>query len=373
MRAVRHYHAKGLLEERDHSGYRRYDACAVLKLIRIRTLTEAGVPLARVRELLRADERGVAAAVADIDKRLRAEIRVRQRHRERIARLASGDHLALPPDVVEYLEPAPGARGRRADRPGRTRRLDPPGRALPRASAGVAGTQAGAKSPTRSSSASTSRWAGHSTGPMRRQGWSSWPTNWPSTSRAWPTIGARTTSTTPTSSRPRRADGRPGVRRGSAGPRLIESCSDSEGGPAGPNWSASPPQRMGPERDGRKPLGDVPGVDGDGGRGAGGGRCASGGSSARSCRGRLRRTGGPPCRGLSEVCCQHRLPATAPASSGPAPGGPSSSSTGRDGPEQVGCPDAPATRRATGRTEQQAPDQSVFLKPTWEASKPSRS
>jgi DNA-binding transcriptional MerR regulator len=106
VRAVRHYHAKGLLPEpeRDHSGYRRYDASAVVELIRIRTLAEAGVPLARVRELLQADEEEFAAAVADIDKRLRAEIRERQRHRERIARLASGDHLALPPEVVGYLD-----------------------------------------------------------------------------------------------------------------------------------------------------------------------------------------------------------------------------------------------------------------------------
>ncbi|WP_436791882.1 hypothetical protein [Yinghuangia sp. YIM S10712] len=48
---------------------------------KIRTLAEAGVPLARVRELLQANEEEFAAAVADIDKRLRAEIRERQRHR----------------------------------------------------------------------------------------------------------------------------------------------------------------------------------------------------------------------------------------------------------------------------------------------------
>ncbi|ELS50327.1 MerR family transcriptional regulator [Streptomyces viridochromogenes] len=106
VRAVRHYHAKGLLPEpeRDHSGYRRYDGGAVVELIKIRTLAEAGVPLGRVRELLQADEEEFAAAIADIDKRLRAEIRQRQRHRERIARLASGDGLALPPEVVEYLD-----------------------------------------------------------------------------------------------------------------------------------------------------------------------------------------------------------------------------------------------------------------------------
>ncbi|MEW2355890.1 MerR family transcriptional regulator [Spirillospora sp. NPDC029432] len=106
VRAVRHYHAKGLLPEpeRDHSGYRRYDAAAVIELIRIRTLAQAGVPLAQVRELLHADEEEFAAAVAAIDRRLRAEIRQREHHREQIARLAAGDHLTLPPEVVEYLD-----------------------------------------------------------------------------------------------------------------------------------------------------------------------------------------------------------------------------------------------------------------------------
>ncbi|WP_329026048.1 MerR family transcriptional regulator [Streptomyces sp. NBC_00690] len=106
VRAVRHYHAKGLLPEpeRDHSGYRRYDADAVVELIQIRTLAEAGVPLGRVQELLRADEAGFAAAITDIDRRLRAEILDRQQHRERIAHLASGEHLALPLEVVEYLD-----------------------------------------------------------------------------------------------------------------------------------------------------------------------------------------------------------------------------------------------------------------------------
>ncbi|NYI44772.1 DNA-binding transcriptional MerR regulator [Nocardioides aromaticivorans] len=105
IRTVRHYHTKGLLPEpeRDHSGYRRYDARAVSELIRIRTLAEAGVPLARVEELLDAGAEEFAAAVADIDRRLRAEIRERQQHRQRIAQLAAGDNLALPPEAAAYL------------------------------------------------------------------------------------------------------------------------------------------------------------------------------------------------------------------------------------------------------------------------------
>jgi DNA-binding transcriptional MerR regulator len=47
---VRHYHHSGLLPEpeRDASGYRRYNAQAAVDLIRIRTVADAGVPLARV-------------------------------------------------------------------------------------------------------------------------------------------------------------------------------------------------------------------------------------------------------------------------------------------------------------------------------------
>lgn len=118
VRAVRHYHAKGLLPEpeRDHSGYRRYDAAAVVELIRIRTLADAGVPLSRVQELLAADEAEFAAAVEDIDRRLRAEIRERQRLRERVAQLEAGDSLALPPEAVAYLD--------------RLRELDLPKRAI---------------------------------------------------------------------------------------------------------------------------------------------------------------------------------------------------------------------------------------------------
>jgi len=106
VRTVRHYHARGLLPEpeRDASGYRRYDASAVVDLIKIRTLAEAGVPLSRVKDLLVADEEEFAAAVAEIDRRLRAEIREQQARRERIHRLAAGDSLALPADAVAYLD-----------------------------------------------------------------------------------------------------------------------------------------------------------------------------------------------------------------------------------------------------------------------------
>ncbi|HEY5394485.1 MAG TPA: MerR family transcriptional regulator, partial [Trebonia sp.] len=75
-RAVRHYHNVGLLPEpeRDASGYRRYGATAVVSLIKIRTLANAGVPLSQIAQLLRADPVAFADAVKRIDDQLRDEV-----------------------------------------------------------------------------------------------------------------------------------------------------------------------------------------------------------------------------------------------------------------------------------------------------------
>ncbi|WP_258723753.1 MerR family transcriptional regulator [Cellulomonas sp. NS3] len=106
VRTIRYYHQIGLLAEpgRDRSGYRSYDAAAVVRLIRIRVLAEAGVPLARVQELLVAGPDEFARAVDEIEKALSADIGRLQRSRERITKLAAGDHLALPQSVVDYLD-----------------------------------------------------------------------------------------------------------------------------------------------------------------------------------------------------------------------------------------------------------------------------
>lgn len=106
VRAVRHYHSRGLLPEpeRDASGYRRYDAQAVVDLIRIKTLAEAGVPLARIQKLLAAGPAEFAEAVTEIDQALRAKIRQLSRHRRRIAELTAGDRLFLPPPIAAVVD-----------------------------------------------------------------------------------------------------------------------------------------------------------------------------------------------------------------------------------------------------------------------------
>ncbi|MCP2168237.1 MerR family transcriptional regulator [Goodfellowiella coeruleoviolacea] len=105
VRTVRHYHHVGLLPEpeRDGSGYRRYSAQAAVDLIRIRTLADAGVPLARIDELLRAQPTEFASAIADIDAELRRRIDQLTENRRRIAELAGGEGLVLPPEVVAIL------------------------------------------------------------------------------------------------------------------------------------------------------------------------------------------------------------------------------------------------------------------------------
>ncbi len=106
VRAVRHYHQIGLLPEpeRDASGYRRYGATAVVSLIKIRTLANAGVPLSHIGQMLEADAPAFAEAVQRIDSHLRDEIERLEASRKQIAQLAAGDSLALPPEVISYLD-----------------------------------------------------------------------------------------------------------------------------------------------------------------------------------------------------------------------------------------------------------------------------
>ena len=106
IKAVRHYHERGLLDEpsRDASGYRRYSAEHAIALVKIRTLAEAGVPLARIKELLATDPERFAAAIDEIDGNLQERVEELRRTRERIARLGAGDRLFVSAEVADFLE-----------------------------------------------------------------------------------------------------------------------------------------------------------------------------------------------------------------------------------------------------------------------------
>ncbi|PXX70811.1 DNA-binding transcriptional MerR regulator [Nocardia tenerifensis] len=105
-KTIRHYHDRGLLAEpeRDSSGYRRYSAQDAIDLVKIRTLADAGVPLARVKDLLDADPELLSAAIAEIDRGVRDRIAQLRRTRGQLAQLRGGDRLFVTPEVAGYLD-----------------------------------------------------------------------------------------------------------------------------------------------------------------------------------------------------------------------------------------------------------------------------
>jgi len=84
-KAIRVYHEYGLLPEpdRDESGYRRYDANALVVLGRITRLRAAGFSLRAIQPLLTAEDGGAAlrAALHDLDESLADEIEQLKRRR----------------------------------------------------------------------------------------------------------------------------------------------------------------------------------------------------------------------------------------------------------------------------------------------------
>ena len=105
-KAIRHYHERGLLAEpgRDSSGYRRYDAQHALTLVKIRTLAGAGMPLARVKDLLDTDQDTLAAAIAEIDQDIQKRIAQLRRASAQLAQLRGGDRLFVSPEVADFLD-----------------------------------------------------------------------------------------------------------------------------------------------------------------------------------------------------------------------------------------------------------------------------
>lgn len=90
IKAIRVYHARGILPEpdRDGSGYRRYSAAALATLARITRLRGVGLSLRQIESLLRAGEEGVLRArLRDLESTLGAEIAEREGRRALVAEL----------------------------------------------------------------------------------------------------------------------------------------------------------------------------------------------------------------------------------------------------------------------------------------------
>ncbi|WP_067857347.1 MerR family transcriptional regulator [Nocardia shimofusensis] len=106
VKTVRHYHKHGLLDEppRDSSGYRRYGSADLSRLVQVRTLAAAGVPLAEIGPLLEADATLFAVAIAEVERRLTERIGDLVARRATVRRLADGDRALLPERVVTLLE-----------------------------------------------------------------------------------------------------------------------------------------------------------------------------------------------------------------------------------------------------------------------------
>ncbi|MFD8542611.1 MerR family transcriptional regulator [Streptomyces sp. NPDC059649] len=105
-KTIRVDHDKGLLPEpdRDTSGYRRYGANDAIDLIKIRTLAEAGVPLARIRALRSATDEEFQQALREIDDELTARVRRLRTTQGRLRQLAAGHLAPLPTGVDVHLK-----------------------------------------------------------------------------------------------------------------------------------------------------------------------------------------------------------------------------------------------------------------------------
>lgn len=118
VRALRHYHQLGLLDEpsRSANGYRRYTVHDLVRVLRIRRLSELGLSLAAIWPLL--DDGGDAGAPADgagegasgaaalldaLDADLTAQIERLERQRGVVAELRRwGAAPDLPPELTPY-------------------------------------------------------------------------------------------------------------------------------------------------------------------------------------------------------------------------------------------------------------------------------
>lgn len=104
IRTLRHYLQIGILEEPERSvnGYRDYDVRHLVRLLRIIRLTELGLPLASLPDVLD-DPQAAETLLDELDRQAAAEIERLTSRRAAIARLRRhGAMPDLPPDMAAY-------------------------------------------------------------------------------------------------------------------------------------------------------------------------------------------------------------------------------------------------------------------------------
>ena len=106
-RTVRHYHSIGLLPEpaRRSNGYRSYDVQAVLRLVRIRRLTQLGMSLPEIKQALGgADERDLRVMLGELVADLARQEEGIREQRERLEEVLAREHdLTLPSGLAEIF------------------------------------------------------------------------------------------------------------------------------------------------------------------------------------------------------------------------------------------------------------------------------
>ncbi|PXX61107.1 DNA-binding transcriptional MerR regulator [Nocardia tenerifensis] len=103
LRAVRHYHEIGLLAEpeRRSNGYKSYGVAHLVRLLRIKRLTDLGFSLAQIAEMGEAEEHP-EQAIRQLDAELAASIERLQRIRVELSQtLRQAGPTDLPPALAE--------------------------------------------------------------------------------------------------------------------------------------------------------------------------------------------------------------------------------------------------------------------------------
>ncbi len=100
-RAIRHYHAIGLLTEpeRDDSGYRRYGAEDLIRLIRIRRLRELDMPLDQIADHLSGESSDPRAALRSLAVDISRQIEGLEELRAKVLGLVASNALEAPAET----------------------------------------------------------------------------------------------------------------------------------------------------------------------------------------------------------------------------------------------------------------------------------
>ena len=113
LRAVRHYHEVGLLEEpeRRSNGYKQYGVAHLVRVLRIKRLTDLGFSLPQIAAMGDADDHP-AEALRTLDAELAATIERLQRARLELALIL---RRSVPTDLPVEIAPAAAAEAALSD------------------------------------------------------------------------------------------------------------------------------------------------------------------------------------------------------------------------------------------------------------------